>query len=583
MTPIVLSASLLFAPAFAGAEPTEIALDSVGPRWFGPQYLDNLGWNIASPGDINADGLDDFAVSSPQDIGPLTFDSVLRIYFGDEGGAPPSGSAGWEDVRLADGKVGTDAVFQFSFVPDVTGDGQKDLLVTEPKAAEAGKVLLYAGGAKSLSTLSGAVDAVTRWDGYLQTEFSQLAQETRPSRADGGDFDGDGLGDIVIASELFNALWVDYSDGGFGDEQSLADLGPPFRECEDEIPAAHFAEAIAVGDFNDDGFADLVASASGCDGGTGRVFVWNGSVTGLPNEPSVELSGGDRLGAGLEVLDLNADGVDDLAVQELLSSSEGDPTAEGRGNLWVFMGGTAGLAQVPTVRFVGGFVDQRFGESVTMLADVSSPPDGLDELVISSPESAYESLGQGAVYIFDGRSEWSGDVHVSEAHYRISGAHRDAWFGHSIAAMEDFDGDGYPELLIGEPKFTEGESENEHQRGRVYLFNALPDRDEDGDGSSTLSGDCDDNDAAIGPMVWEECGDGIDNNCDHQIDEDCDEKGDDDDDDATPPTGDDDDGDDEGCSCQDSIVGGGGQSLFFGLLCGALGPVLLRRRRTLRV
>ena len=579
---VVLSVSVLFAPSFAGADPTEVALDSIGPRWFGPQYLDNLGWDIEAPGDINADGLDDFAVSSPQDIGPLTFDSVLRIYFGDEGGAPPSGSAGWEDVRLTDGKVGTDAVFQFTFVPDVTGDGQKDLLVAEPKAAEAGKVLLYAGGAKSLSALSGAVDAVARWDGYLQTEFSQLAQETRPSQVEGGDFDGDGLADLVIASEIFSALWVDYSDGGFSGDQSLADLGSPFRECEDEIPAAHFAEAIAVGDFNDDGFADLAASGSGCDAGMGRVFIWNGSASGLPSAPSLELSGGDRLGGGLEVLDLNADGVDDLAVQELLSSSEADPTAEGRGNLWVFVGGAAGLAETPTVRFMGGFVDQRFGESVAMLSDVSSPPDGLDELVISSPEAAYKSVGQGAVYIFDGRSEWSGDVHVSEAHYRISGAHRDAWFGHSIAAMEDFDGDGYPELIIGEPKFTEGESENDHQRGRVYLFNALPDRDEDGDGSSTLGGDCDDRDPAIGPMVWEECDDGIDNNCDHQIDEGCDGKGDDDDDDDTPPPlGDDDD--DGGCSCQESIVGeAGGPSRSFGLLCGVLGLALLRRRRPVR-
>jgi hypothetical protein len=568
-------ACLLALPSLVLAEPTEVDLDSLGPRWFGPNYLDNLGWKVAAPGDLNADGFDDFAVSGPQDIGPLTFDSVLRIYFGAADGVPASGSAAWEDVAISDGKVGTDAVFQFAFIPDVTGDGQKDLLVAEPNAAEAGKVLLYAGGAKSLSALSSAADAVARWDGFLQTEFSQIGEETRPSQVAGGDFDGDGLGEIVIASAIFNALWVDYATVGPSDAQSLADLGPPLRQCEDEIPAARFGATMAVGDFNADGFADLVASASGCNGGEGRVFVWNGSSAGLAETPSLELMGGDRLGTALEVLDLNEDGVDDLAVQELLSATEGDATAEGRGNLWVFLGGSGGLSETPTVRFMGGFVDRRFGESVALLADVSSPPDGLAELVISSPEAAYKALGQGAVYIFEGRSEWSGDVHVSEARYRVAGAHGNAWFGHSVATMDDFDGDGYPEILIGEPKFTEGESENDYQRGRVYLFNALPDRDEDGDGISTLSGDCDDTDAGVGPMIWEECDDGIDNNCDHQIDEGCDGDDDDDDDDIGPPPGDDDDSG-EGCSCGSNLTTLPGSTVW--VLGLALGLLFLGRR-----
>jgi hypothetical protein len=573
---LVLGALSHLVPALAVAEPTVVELDAVGPRWVGPQYLDNLGWHIAAPGDLNGDGLDDFAVSAPQDIGPLTFDSVLRLFYGDEAGPPTSGFADWESVAITDGKVGTDAVFQFAFIPDATGDGAMDLLVAEPNAGEAGKVLLYAGGAKSLSGLTGAADAVARWDGFIQTEFSQLAAETRPSRVAGGDFDGDGLAEIVIASEVFNALWIGHAAGGFGGQQSLADLGAPIRLCQDDLPSAHFAESIAVGDYNADGFADLAVGASGCDGGAGRVFVWYGSLTGLPDSPSTELSGGDRLGASLQTLDFNGDGTDDLAVQELLSGTESDAAAEGRGNLWVFTGGTAGLSESPTVRFLGGFSDKRFGESVAMLADVSTPADGLPELVISSPEAAYQGLGQGAVYIFDGRAEWTGDIHVSEAHYRVSGAHRDAWLGHSIATMDDFDGDGYPEILIGEPKYTEGSSENDYQRGRVYMFTALPDRDEDGDGISTLSGDCDDTNAAVTPMAWEECDDGIDNDCDHEIDEGCDGD-DDDDDDVGPPFGDDDDG--EGCACSSSVAAGDSEpGLLFGLVLGLFGLGLRRGR-----
>jgi hypothetical protein len=47
------------------------------------------------------------------------------------------------------------------------------------------------------------------------------------------------------------------------------------------------------------------------------------------------------------------------------------------------------------------------------------------------------------------------------------------------------------------------------------------DADADGVGWTTTDGDCDDLDDATAPDAEEVCGDGIDNNCDGQVDEDC--------------------------------------------------------------
>jgi MYXO-CTERM domain-containing protein len=575
----VLVALLLVLPSVAGADPIEIDLDNIGPRWLGVQYIDNLGWHMQSPGDLNGDGLDDLAVSAPQDVGPVTFHSTVRIFFGRPDGPPESGAADWADVEVTDGKVGTDAVFQFAFIPDATGDGVRDLLVAEPNASKAGKVLLYSGA--DWSGDLGAPDSVARWDGYIQEETTDMAPETRPSLVAAGDFDGDSVADIVIASGLFNRVWIDYSDAAYTGTISLRDVPDFLVQCADEVPTAQFASAMTVGNFNDDNFDDLAVSAPGCDDDEGHVYVWYGEAGGLPAVPDLDISNGDRLGGSLMVLDLNADGVDDLAIQELLTAVAGDPGHEGRGNLWIHLGSVNGLVAGPDVRVLGGVSDKRFGARAAILADISNPADGLPELVVGAPESAFGGTGQGAVHVFEGRADWSGDVDAAEARYRVVGSHMNAWFGHSLATLDDFDGDGYPEIAIGEPNFTDGDGENDFHRGRFYLMTALPDRDEDNDGFSTLNGDCDDTDETVSPIQLEECGDGIDNDCDHEVDEGCgddDDAADDDDDDATAnPPGDDDDDDATDCDCNSSLADAGPITGAWMLLLGGL--VAIRRRR----
>ena len=100
--------------------------------------------------------------------------------------------------------------------------------------------------------------------------------------------------------------------------------------------------------------------------------------------------------------------------------------------------------------------------------------------------------------------------------------------------------------------------------------------DDDGDGYSEVDGDCDDEDDDVGPDVTEDCYDGIDNNCDGLIDgddiESCPDVGDDDeDDDDAPPGGSSTVG---GCKCGTSTRSAGSTipAALLILLC-------LRRRR----
>jgi len=563
-------------PGSSLGDTVEVPIDHIGPRWLGSQWHDNLGWTIKARGDLNGDGYGDFVVSAPQDDGPLTFESSVRIYFGRAELPWGRGDADWHDVRITDGKIGGDAVFQFSIIADATGDGHADLLLVEPKASEAGKVLLHAGGGTDWQSEISALNAVARWDGYLQDELALIPAQTRPSRALGGDFDGDNLSDIVIISGLFHRAWIQYSSTPYSGTSSLDSLSNVLAECTDEVPGSEFGEDARVADFNGDGSDDLVISAPGCANNEGRVYVWYGGNAAMDSSPDLTIHGGESLGGSLEVGDLNGDGYSELFVQERLAPSDDDTNREDRGNLWVFFGSDAGLGSTPDFKLIGGFSDRRFGASLAVMNDISSPPDGLRDLAVGAPEAAYEGTGQGAIYIFEGRSEWPAEVTTNEATYRVVGAHRGAWFGSSIAAVSDFDGDGHDELVIGEPNYTEGDTENDYQRGRIYLFNALPDRDNDADGVSTLNGDCDDTDAAVRPTSLEVCDD-IDNNCNHEIDEGC-GKGDDDDaspddDDAAPEPA-------EGCQCSSMGSGAPAGLLLSLLLFAALSVRRYSGRRT---
>jgi hypothetical protein len=570
---LLATSALLLLAAPASAAETEVDLGDIGPRWIGTNFQDNLGWNIQSIGDLNGDGDADFAVSAPQDDGPQTFPSTLRFYYGGDA-FPNEGFADWAAAEITDGKAGGDAIYNFHLIPDATGDGNPDILVAEPRAENnLGKVLLFEGGA-DFTGASGAQEATNRWVGYIQDEFTpELSPNAAPSDVAGGDLDGDGLSDIVIVSALFQRIWIDYSTDGFGASTSLDTIPWFFTACTDEFPGAGVGSGLAVGDLTGDGRAELVISAPGCNSRAGRVWIWYGGNGPLSATPDVVIEGGDRLGGRLNIGDLNGDGLGDLFIQEQLGGDDLN-----KGNLQVHFGAIAGISTTPTFRILGGFSDLKFGETVAILPDISNPADGFDELVVGSSEAAYEGRGYGAVYIFEGRADWSGDIQVNEAKYLVTGSHLDSTFGASLAVVDDFDGDGFAEVVIGEPNYTDGAGEDDYHRGRFYVFNALPDRDEDGDGTSTLNGDCDDDNANIRPGLLEEC-DGIDNDCDHQVDEGCGDDDDDDDDatdddDSAPPIGDDDDD----CNCSYSLLEPDNGAPLALLLIPAV-AVAIRRRR----
>jgi hypothetical protein len=131
----------------------------------------------------------------------------------------------------------------------------------------------------------------------------------------------------------------------------------------------------SVLDVNGDGFADLAVGAPGISAG-GQVHVYHGGAAGVPDAPTLTLSGSLGYGASLASAgDVDGDGYGDLAIAG----------SAGSGSVEVRYGGANGLADRVTT-LDRGAVTSGFGASLSTAMDVDG--DGYADLVVGGVEHA---------------------------------------------------------------------------------------------------------------------------------------------------------------------------------------------------
>ncbi len=288
-----------------------------------------------------------------------------------------------------------------------------------------------------------------------------------------GDFNGDRVADLAIGvptqavGGATNAGSVQIIYGtplnGIATGLSVAKNQTLNRPSFTGAPAAgdKFGTALAVGDFNRDGLADLVVSAPG-QGGGGAVYVFFGSRQGLKTtgvqmitQSVLGRAGnvGSNFGASLAVGDFNLDHFADLAIGTPNRTVNGLANA---GVVNVVYGRPLGLRAINNQQWDQSQLNSAaplasgnlFG---TALAVGDFNADGLKDLAVGSPGQGGST---GAVNVIYGRL--AGLKALNNQVWKVGTggiagtSNANAQFGFSLAAG-DFNADSRMDLAIGAP------------------------------------------------------------------------------------------------------------------------------------
>jgi hypothetical protein len=353
----------------AAGPPTVPSLSLTGPAGADGKF----GETVRSAGDVNGDGFGDLVVSAYGAFGQ----GKVYVYFGSPTGLPSVPSA-----ILSRPATVTAADFGYGAVAgvgDTNGDGYADIVVGQPYIENVHLFLGSASGPPAVPTTTIAGPLAGGWFGL---------------NLSGGDVNGDGLGDAVIAATgdaPAGRVYIYLGTAGVG-----LPAAPSVTLINPHGVGRYGSYASLVGDLNGDGYMDVCVSNT--SNPPGYVDIYYGGAMGLPTTPSVVINAPadgttDYFGTGVGMRgDLNADGFDDLLISNHIYPNSTDR----QGRAYVYYGSAAGVPTVPFITLLN--VDGPGAEYGATLGAADIDGDGVADLVVGAPLSTRA----GRLHVFRG-------------------------------------------------------------------------------------------------------------------------------------------------------------------------------------
>ncbi|MEL6476150.1 MAG: tandem-95 repeat protein [Pseudomonadota bacterium] len=327
---------------------------------------DMTGDAVSSAGDIDGDGAADIAITAPGSDINGTYSGQTTILFG---GSDFGASFDLRDVDGTNGFVFNGPSLSLSgtsvtSISDLNGDGISDLAIGAPGSSVSPPGLVFVGFGDDGDGFGRAfeISDFSAGSGFILSGVDAF-DNVGESIADAGDFNGDGINDLLIGNPAGEPDGQETGDDR-GEVFVLfgSDLGFPTALTVDDLtgatglritglnPGDALGDSVdGVGDVNGDGVDDILIGASLADPlgyATGQSYLVFGDDGGFPN--GIDLAtldgtngyifNGQTVGgiAGRSVAgagDVNGDGVNDLII--------GAPSNGSSGESFVVFGGTA--------------------------------------------------------------------------------------------------------------------------------------------------------------------------------------------------------------------------------------------------
>jgi len=460
-----------------------------------------LGGEVSNAGDINGDGLDDFIIGAGSGFANGLYNAgQIYIVFGSSGFQAQAANNIEFDLQGLDGSNGFSITglgglnalgTSLSGIGDFNGDGIDDFIVGAPGVANQSGDSYVIFGTRDGYAAEFDLMNLDGTNGFVL--YGDAARDGSGSAvSNAGDVNGDGFADIIVgargvdgvgensgeayvvfgaASGVFPNLYLNGLDGTNGFIISSRVAGVELG-----------LSVSSAGDFNGDGFDDILISAPGIEPGenlpTGETYIIFGSQSGfsshidlanLSNSEGLTIFGlrgngfdGQFDGNGRSVSgvgDINGDGLDDVLIGAPNSGTY-------NGEAYIIFGSATRLGdydvrdldghngfQITGTLSVGPIgTGPNAGFSVSGAGDVNG--DGYDDFLIGAPDGTLASSPSGDTYlIFGSASGHDGrlDLAALNGHegFIIEGRNIGDQSGSSVSSAGDINGDGFDDILIG--------------------------------------------------------------------------------------------------------------------------------------
>ncbi|HWV33054.1 MAG TPA: FG-GAP-like repeat-containing protein [Dyadobacter sp.] len=410
-----------------------------------------MGYSVASAGDINSDGFSDIAIGAPfYDNGQVN-EGAIFVHLGSPTGIKPNPAA-----ILEGNQSGAQFGIAIALAGDINGDHYSDLIAGANKFSQGqlneGAAFIYYGSKAGV-------------DPNLATtlEMNQPVSEMGTSVAGAGDVNADGFGDVLVGAPFYDQGETD-EGAAFVYLGSVKGISQSPTIMQSNQADAHLGTALAsAGDLNGDNFSDIIVGIPHYDkayADQGLVKIHLGSANGINPNTAIALVGQqmtEEFGRAVACAgDIEGDGHADI----LISSRTKGKNLPNEGVVMLFPGIQTGIDKTPASVFKSGQANAYFGQSLASAGDIDG--DGYSDIIMGAHLYDHGESDEGAIMVWHGGASHPDTASATALH----SIQPESQFGYAVSGAGDVDGDGYDDMVVGAPLYDNGQSEE----GAAFLF-----------------------------------------------------------------------------------------------------------------